>query len=970
MHALERLPRRLSDTTGRNNHRFILWAVILLALGLRLARLCFQPLWWDEGWSLYFAMTSVGSMLKLTAVDIHPPFYYLLLHVWTGLFGSSALSVRLLSVLIGTATVPLLYCTGRQLLGKSAGLLAAFLLAVSPFHIYYSQEVRMYGLVTFLGLAAFYFAQRWEWDASAGWWGVCLGYVLSATAALLTQYYAAFLLLALNISALIRWRRNRARVGGDARDILPWLGAQVGVALLYLPWLWYAGNKLLAYVRYKVSVEQDPTLGIADYISHHLAAFTWGHAEGLLADWWWLALLPLGILLLCGAIVLWQGSGKVGISQQILGIWRWILAVGHWPLAIVIVSLALGFVLNLVFPFHPLRSERLLLLALPAYLLLVVAALLALWCRRRLLAGLSALSLVVVGLLSLSFFYTVPRYPDDDYRPLINRVSALSLPTDAIVNVHPWQIGYFRAYMPDEKARPTLVLTPREVLPRERQLWADDPGLMAADLQTLLDSHGRIWLPDHRSMGRVLEAQIEAYLVEHAYPVLSEWHGADTVLSLFAQAEPEAQLVTASLGEWLVLEGAALSPGPLHAGWDTVAVDLTWRLLERPGEDYRVGLRLVDAMGHVWAQRDGLAAGGLYGFDEWPVNESRLDRHGLLVPAGTPPGDYRVTLQVYRGNDLAVLPAFFEGGGGGGEVDLGTVRVVRPTSPLPVEALAVERSPEADFCDQLRFLGYRLGSDSALQPGEVVEVELFWQVLAAPGEDFLPRLLLTSPDGIILAEGTEKPVLGTYPTAWWLEGELVRDPQALPIPATALEGQYRLDLSLVRAANGAPCAIRPAGDAQGGTVLPLTEIRVQGREHTYQPVRALHHQEAQFGSLVELTGYDLRPAVYTPGSPLEVTLHWHVLQTPDEDYHTFVHLLDADGKIVAQHDGPAGKGNLPALGWLPGEYLLDPHLLYLPINLPEGDYRLGVGLYNPATGQRLGGRILLEKPISVKGVSR
>ena len=63
-----------------NRTRVALLIVVLSALILRLARLGFQPLWWDEGWSLYFATSDVRSMLELTAVDIHPPLYYLLLH--------------------------------------------------------------------------------------------------------------------------------------------------------------------------------------------------------------------------------------------------------------------------------------------------------------------------------------------------------------------------------------------------------------------------------------------------------------------------------------------------------------------------------------------------------------------------------------------------------------------------------------------------------------------------------------------------------------------------------------------------------------------------------------------------------------------------------------------------------------------------------------------------------------------------
>jgi hypothetical protein len=120
------------------------------------------------------------------------------------------------------------------------------------------------------------------------------------------------------------------------------------------------------------------------------------------------------------------------------------------------------------------------------------------------------------------------------------------------------------------------------------------------------------------------------------------------------------------------------------------------------------------------------------------------------------------------------------------------------------------------------------------------------------------------------------------------------------------------------------------------------------------------------GASVELTGYDLREAVRAPGSPLDVTLHWYALETPDRNYHSFVHLLDADGAIVAQHDSPPGEGEQPTLGWLPGEYLTDLHPLQLPTDLPDGTYRLGVGLYDPATGLRLGERVLLDTTVPVQ----
>jgi hypothetical protein len=417
--------------------------------------------------------------------------------------------------------------------------------------------------------------------------------------------------------------------------------------------------------------------------------------------------------------------------------------------------------------------------------------------------------------------------------------------------------------------------------------------------------------------------------------------------------------VSARFGEWLRLDEAALSPGPLEAGWGIVAVDLTWRLSERPDERYHVGLRLVDASGRVWARRDHTPRGGLGHFFEWPLDEPELDRHGLRVPAGTPPGDYTVRLQVYRSHDLAVLPAAFEGGSGG-EVALGTVRIVRPETPPPVEALPVAERLQADF-GPLRFLGHTVHSEPALLPGEAVEVDLYWQALADPGQDFLPRLQLLEGDGASATEVTEKPVAGTYPTAWWQAGQLVRDPHTLPIPATVPPGRYRLALSLVRAADGAPVETE-----EGQTAVDLAEVEVLAREHNFWPTFPTYPQRARFGPSVELTGYDLREVLRAPGSPLDVTLHWYALETPDRNYHSFVHLLDADGAIVAQHDGPPGEGEQPTLGWLPGEYLTDTHPLQLPTDLPDGTYRLAVGLYDPATSLRLGERILLDTPVPVR----
>ena len=150
-----------------------------------------------------------------------------------------------------------------------------------------------------------------------------------------------------------------------------------------------------------------------------------------------------------------------------------------------------------------------------------------------------------------------------------------------------------------------------------------------------------------------------------------------------------------------------------------------------------------------------------------------------------------------------------------------------------------------------------------------------------------------------------------------------------------------------------------------GHGCPAQATLADGREHRYEPTVPDEVQHVVLGPDVRLEGYDLNEAVHAPASIVEVTLHWHALGTPDKNYHTFVHLLDAEGDIVVQHDGPPGEGELPTLGWLPGEYLTDRHRLQLPFVLSDGDYRLSVGLYDPATGLRLGEEVLLDLAIQV-----
>ena len=959
----------------------VLLLLIFLGLGLRLVRLSFQPLWWDEGYSVWFATHPLTQMAMLTAQDIHPPLYYALLHGWAAPLGTSPAALRLLSVAVGVLTIPLLYLVARRMLSTRTALLATFLLTINPLHVYYSQEVRMYGLVALLSvgiLAAAWrtFDTETRRHGDAETWSRgnerlatlspyrLITYVLLTTAALYTQYYAIFLPIGLTIYAAWHWRR-------DLRAFLIWLGAQAVVALLYLPWVLYAAPKLAPYISQKIVADADRPLGALAYLARHLAAFLAGHLEGPLAHWWPAALLLLAPVAV-GWLILVAGQRSEGAAEQGSG------GASTPPhrrasspllmLAVVLVTaLVIGWLISLRAPFFPVRGERLLILALPPFILLAAAGLDALWARWR-AVGLIAFGLVVAAsVASLAAFYTVPRYPDDDYRALIAHTVEQGLPEDTVFAVYPWQVGYWRSYgSPDG---PTARLCP-------------DPEWTPAVSAALDDAlaRGRVWFPAHLALGAILETQIEAYLVERAVPFVNEWHGPNTRLSAWAAA-PEGGPVDApavrftlpgSNAGTIELTGVTAAREPVAAANAVTPISLQW-VADKPPPVHDVSVRLTDALGQIWAQHDYQPLGAAncrlqtagctaqVTADGWQAT----DRLGLLIPAGTPPGQYTVELLVRpKGSERPLEASAADGKLIETPVPLFGLDVVPADQRLDPERLPIATRKPVDLSDGLRFLGYTT-DDQPVVPGDLRKVSLFWQATAQPANDYVAFAQVLGEDGAPVALW-EAPPGASYPTSLWADGTLMRTQASFRIPASVPDGRYRLIAGLFRADD--KTLLRTAA---GADRIPLGTVTVRGRPHDMTPPQPQHRADATYGDAARLAGHDLASAEMRPGGALDLTLHWQALASTDRPYTVFVHLLDEAGTVKGYGDSEPGGGAYPTTGWLPGEYLADRHTVTLAPDAPAGTYRLAVGLYDPETGERLkmpdgADQVVLETPVVVK----
>lgn len=134
--------------------QIFLLLLVLLGLELRVA-VSNVPLWYDEGHSVLIAIKDFpfGINNFLFTKDFqHTPFYFYFLHFWIKIFGGSEVLLRMSSAIFGIATIPLTYIVGKKLYDRNVGIISAILVTVSPLLVYYSIEIRMYSMVTFLAV--------------------------------------------------------------------------------------------------------------------------------------------------------------------------------------------------------------------------------------------------------------------------------------------------------------------------------------------------------------------------------------------------------------------------------------------------------------------------------------------------------------------------------------------------------------------------------------------------------------------------------------------------------------------------------------------------------------------------------------------------------------------------------------------------------------------------------------------------
>lgn len=216
-------------TTSRaRGHGAWLAAILLLATVLRLIRLGTFPFWQDEVHNLLKAEHIVGVLTKGTLISNHPPLYPVLVTGWRAIgMDASEWTMRMLPALLGVFIVGTTYIAASRMVDRRAGLISAFLVAVSPFFLVHSQDLKVYILLPLVATIVAWVLFEATNRNTFGWWSA---YAVAAGAACYSDVFALPLLIGLNLWFLLQLRGRMNRVPG-------WIIGNLVGAVLFLPFL-------------------------------------------------------------------------------------------------------------------------------------------------------------------------------------------------------------------------------------------------------------------------------------------------------------------------------------------------------------------------------------------------------------------------------------------------------------------------------------------------------------------------------------------------------------------------------------------------------------------------------------------------------------------------------------------------------------------------------------------------------------
>ncbi|MEE8389169.1 MAG: glycosyltransferase family 39 protein [Anaerolineae bacterium] len=885
------------------------YLLIFFGFVLRLYRIAYQSVWWDEAHAVQVARGGLTAVLRTPAgvAWTHPPLHYGLLAGWTRLAGLSELSIRYLSLIFSVLLLPVTYLVVRRLFDRPTALVSMTVVALSPLYVVYAQEARVYAILPLLYLLLFYTLHRLlKTDAPVP---QRLWLKLSVIEALIlyAHFVVALGIIYANLFVMVDWLRRRRL------SLRAWAGSQALAAVLFVPWLWNM-TRFWGNIRPWTSVGETETgPGLSTFLSR-IWRFTIGGNEAVVGGY---PLLAAGtaLLALTGVLALPLAYLSDDKRRQ-MGI---LLLHG-------LVPLVFCFIFWQMWPLsHPRYTIG---FSIPLFIVMS-RSLVVLWNGRgwrRLVCALFAGALALSFGLGLYAQYFDAAFHKDDVRGVATYLRTMTSADDVVlIGSGDYSVPYYydgpaAVVMARDEPRVDRVRHLREITDGKRQFFLVRWKPSIVDLHELrpflLERAGRLvaWR-DFRGL------DVRTYALD------------DAVGSL-----PELNEVQTRFGPLLMTGAFYESTGTTD---NAVAVALRWRLVEPASAPYKVVVMLINAKGNRLSSTD------VPLLDEvnrqthrWTVGAETTNFYVVPVPVGTPPLPHRLVVGVYDANTLARLPlSDASDQPAGQDLVLGEVTLVPgqhfDNDPYGTWASVDWETPQKALVAEGLLLERFAVLPRAALPGGQVTVLLRWR---AEGVSRLPvaPLLRLSQNEQVWAEVSSPLLAETYPPDRWAAGEIVVERRELIYPPR----RGVADLTL----------------AAGDRFVSLGQVGLDESALMWELPSSAHSAGVQVGDFAELLGYELEAAELTAGQPFRLTLYWRALndgplETP---YTVFTQLLAADGHLIAQHDSPPVENERPTTTWVGGEVIVDSHTLAFSDLAYTGPATLIVGLYDSATVTRVG----------------
>jgi len=401
------------------------------------------------------------------------------LHVWMRVFGQSPVAVRGFSVLLGTATVVMAFLLGRRLFNRRVGFAAAVVVAVIPFHIYYSQEARMYALLGFAAMTMTYFFIRAWID---GGWGNWLAFAVFGALTLYAHNLGFMFLAGLDLWVLWAWFRPR---GVRWYNFRPLLLSHLLLTGLFAPWLAVVPSQF-GKIQQAYWVEQP---GLVKLIQTILI-FHFAYDNQSLPTWLLAPALFFSLLLLVIISFELVRQRQAPSSQQANATDVSLLPAPYsLLLSLTLVPILLTFLASQIQPIYIVRA---LLPSALMYYLLVASVLIAGSVPKPVKWGLLLPSglIIVVSLVNHYRYAEFPRPPFDEAAAFLR---AHYQPADVIV--HSNKLTFFPMYYYD-RSLPQEFISDEPGSPSDTLAYPTQQalGLFAtSDITTATLGHERVW---------------------------------------------------------------------------------------------------------------------------------------------------------------------------------------------------------------------------------------------------------------------------------------------------------------------------------------------------------------------------------------------------------------------------------------------------------------------------------------------